>query len=113
MFLDVVTNASLVALLSMAVGILPLGLGVAYAVRPTDARLALMRPVSLATLFAGLCGSLSGLINVLRLAGMGEAALDSKLAALGLAEALVPLFVGAGLLTVAWLCVALGLRSQP
>ena len=113
MFIDFLTNAGLVGLLSLLVGVLPLANGVAYAVRPSDARLALLRPLSLATLFAAFGGSLSGIINVLRGAGMGEAALDSRVAALGLAEAMVPMFVAFGFLTVAWLCAAYGLRSQP
>ena len=38
-------------------------MGVAYALRPSEARLALMRPLSLASLFAALAGFASGLIN--------------------------------------------------
>ena len=113
MFLDFLTNAGLVGLLSLAVGVLPLGMGIAYAAQPSETRLALLRPLSLATLFAALGGSLSGVINVLRGAGSGEAPLVSKVAALGLAEALVPPFVAFGFLTVAWLCAAYGLKNQP
>jgi hypothetical protein len=113
MFFDFLQNAGLVGLLSMVVGALPLGVGVAYAIRPTETRLSLMRPLSLAALFAALCGSLSGVLNVLRPVGIGETTLDSKLTALGFAEALVPLFVAFGLLTVAWLCADYGLSRHP
>ena len=60
-------NASMVARLSMLVSIFPLGAGLAYLLRPNEQRLALMRPVSLAGLFAALSGTVAGAINVLRL----------------------------------------------
>jgi len=113
MLFDMLRQASIVALLSLIVTTLPLGAGVAYAVRPTEQRLALMRPVSLAGIFAGLCGLLSGLINILRFIAVSEKPVESRLVALGVAEALVPLFVAFGCLTAAWLCVAVGLRRHP
>lgn len=39
---------------------------------------------------------------------MAEAAVDWRIAAIGSAESLVPLFLAFGSLTVAWLCVANG-----
>jgi hypothetical protein len=111
--LEMLSNAGIVALLSLVVGVLPLGFGVAYAVRPTEQRLALMRPVSLASIFAGLSGSLSGAINVLRMVWITEPAVETKVLAVGAAEALVPLFVAFGALTIAWLCAAVGLRRHP
>ena len=107
------SHASMVALLSLVVGVLPLGLGVAYAVRPTEQRLALMRPLSLASIFGGLSGSLSGAINVLRMMWTTEPPLATRVLAVGAAEALVPLFVAFGALTIAWLCAAVGLRQHP
>ena len=112
MLLDVLRQASLVALLSLIVTLLPLAAGIAYALRPTEQRLALMRPISLAGIFAALCGLLSGLVNILRLIGVNEVPVESRIVALGIAEALVPLFVAFGCLTVAWLSVALGLRRH-
>jgi hypothetical protein len=107
------SNAGIVALLSLIVCVFPLGAGVAYGIRPTEQRLALMRPVSLAGIFAGLCGLLAGLINILRFFAVNEPPPPSRIVALGVAEALVPLYVAFGCLTVAWLCVALGLRRHP
>jgi hypothetical protein len=95
MLIHALTNAGILALLSMAVVLGPLFLGVAYALKPTEARLALMRPLSLAAIFAALTGIAAGAIN------MASAA-----------ESLVPMFFGFGCLTIAWLCVALGLRRQ-
>jgi len=108
----VLRNASIVALLTMIVAVLPLGAGVAYAIRPTEQRLALMRPVSLAGIFAGLCGLLSGAVNILRAIGVSETPVTPSFVAIASAEALVPLFIALGCLTVAWLCVALGLRRH-
>jgi hypothetical protein len=112
MLFDVLRQASIVALLSLIVSVLPLGAGAAYAIRPTEQRLALMRPVSLAGLFAALCGLLSGLVNILRLIAVSDTPVEARFIALALAEALVPLFVAFGCLAVAWLCVALGLRRH-
>ena len=110
--LEMLSQASLFALFSLFVGVLPLGFGVAYAIRPTDQRLALMRPISLASIFAGLSGSLSGAINVLRMVWITQPPVDTSVVAVGSAEALVPMFVAFGSLTVAWLCCTVGLKRQ-
>jgi hypothetical protein len=111
--LEMLTQAGLVALLSLAVVPPPLVVGVLYAIRPTEARLALMRPLALASIFASLCGFLSGLVHIFHNLGVGPSPSFTNQVALGLSEALVPMFVGAGCLTVAWLCVAIGLRRHP
>jgi hypothetical protein len=111
--MQVLSNASIVALVSMFMGIVPLGVGILYAVWPSEQRLALMRPLSLATIFAALSGSTLGLLNVLRGIGMSQTPNFTSVAAIGLAEALVPVFFGFGCLTAAWLCVALGLWRRP
>lgn len=108
---QILGNASIVALLSMLVTIFPFGAGLAYALRPSEARLAMMRPVSLAGLFAALAGTVVGAINVLRGIWMSEGAVDWKIVAIGSAESLVPLLLAFGCLTVGWLCVAIGFRA--
>ena len=110
--MGVLSNASIMALLTIAVTLAPLFMGINYAIRPSESRLALMRPLSLAGIFAALTGCCLGLINVL--AGMGRSSqlADNRIWSVGLAESLVSLFVGFGCLTVGWLCVALGLRRQ-
>ena len=110
--LEMVSHASIFALLSLVVGILPAGFGVAYAIRPTDDRLALLRPLSLAAIFAGLSGSLAGVINVLRMMWITASPVETGVLAVASAESLVPVFVAFGSLTVAWLCAAVGLRRQ-
>lgn len=101
------------AKLSLLVTLFPLAAGVAYLLRPTEQRLALMRPISLVGIFNGLTGAVLGLMNVLRSYGMHDPPPPPRIMALGAAESLVTLFVAFGCLTVAWLCVALGMRRNP
>jgi hypothetical protein len=107
------TQASIVALVSMFMGLVPLAMSIAYAFWPSEQRLALMRPLSLATIFAAVSGTTLGILNVLRGIGITETPVVARVAAIGLAEALVPIFFGFGCLTVSWLCVAFGLWRQP
>ncbi len=111
--MGVLANVSIVALVSMFMGVVPLGMGIVYAIWPSERRLALMRPLSLATIFAALSGSTLGVLNVLRNMGISQTPDFSRVSAIGLAESLVPIFVGFGCLTAAWLCVALGLWRRP
>jgi biopolymer transport protein ExbB/TolQ len=110
---EMLGQAGIMARLSLLVTLFPLAAGVAYLVRPTEQRLAMMRPMSLVGIFSGLTGAVLGLMNVLRWYAMGEPPPTSRLVAVGVAEALVTLFVAFGCLTVAWLCVALGMRRNP
>jgi hypothetical protein len=52
-------------------------------------------------------------LNVFLFMARSETPTFSRVAALGLSEALVPVFFGFGCLTAAWLCVALGLWRHP
>ena len=110
--LEILGNAGIVARLSMLVCIFPLGAGLAYVLRPNEQRLAMMRPISLAGLFAALTGTVTGAINVLRGIWMSEGLVNWKIVAVGSAESLVTLLLAFGCLTVAWLCVAAGLQRQ-
>jgi hypothetical protein len=111
-FFNILASAGIVARLSMLVSVFPLGAGLAYLLRPSEQRLALMRPVSLAGLFGALTGTVTGAINVLRGIWMSEGSVDWRIVAVGSAESLVTLLLAFGCLTVAWLCVAAGLRRQ-
>ncbi len=108
--MEALRNASLLALLSLLLTLAPLVMAVMYLVRPSERRLALMRPISLAGLFAALTGTAIGAINVL--VGLGTRPEFRTAAAIGAAEALVPLMAGFGCLTVAWLLVAAGMGRQ-
>jgi hypothetical protein len=101
------------ALASMFVAVLPLTVGIAYAIWPNEQRLTLMRTLSLATVFAAVAGLALGLVNELRFVSRSGTVTFSPQVAMGLAEGLVPLFVSFGCLTVAWLCVTVGLWRRP
>jgi hypothetical protein len=109
---DLLSQAGILALLSLALAVVPMVMGIVYAIRPTDARLALMRPLSLVGLFAGLGGLCLGLINILRGISVSMPSVGWQNVAMGVSEALVALFVAFGSLTVAWLCVAFGMTRQ-
>lgn len=108
------TRAGGIAILGMVVGIAPLAVGVAYALRPSERRLALMRPLSLATIFAALCTLLAGLAATLRgIAAAGSWAAVSMPGVMhSLSESITPMFVAFGLLTVSWIAAAVGMRRQ-
>lgn len=112
--MEVLQHAGIFALLTLAIQLIPLIMATVYVVRPSERRLALMRPLSLAALFAALAGAVVGFLHVLR--GMGltsEFSANSfHLMALGASESLVPMFVGFASLTVAWLLVAVGMSRD-
>jgi hypothetical protein len=111
--LDALANAGIMAIASMVVGILPMTMGIAYAIWPNEQRLTLMRTLSLATVFAALAGVTLGFVNELRFISRSQTSTFSPQVAMGLAEGLVPLFFSFGCLTVGWLCVTLGLWRRP
>jgi hypothetical protein len=110
---NALSQAGIVALVSMFMGFVPLGMGILYAISPSEQRLALMRPLSLAAIFAALTGTAAGVTNSLvGMARMQTPVFSSAIAA-GLAESLVTIFFDFGCLTIAWLCVAFGLWRKP
>jgi hypothetical protein len=112
-FGDLLGQLSLFAKLTMAVAIVAFGLAVAYVFRPSEEKLVVMRPVSLAAIFATVSGLLGGWIAVL---GSIPAASDGPLpvASLyrGIAESLTVGFVSFGLLAAAWMLVAVGVLRR-
>jgi hypothetical protein len=116
--MEILRQASIVALLSLAIDFVPLIMAVAYVLRPTERRLALMRPLSLAGLFSALSGTTVGFVNVVRGIAISSEPFEAiyRRIAAGASEALVTTFVGFACLTVAWLLVAAGMsrsRSEP
>ena len=102
----------LAALFSIIISFLPLIAGGAYLFRPSEQRLAMMRPLSLAGIFAGLNGASLGAINTLRGLWM-DPPRNGTILAIGSAESIVPLYVSFSCLMLAWLCVAAGMRRAP
>jgi len=107
--LHMLQQMGVIALFSLVVAAAPAVMAVAYALWPTEAKLALMRPISLAALFGALAGFMGGVINSFHWAAANNASLTATVF-VGFSEALVPLFVAFGSLTIAWLLVALGMR---
>jgi hypothetical protein len=111
--MSLLANAGIMALMSILVSLAPMVMGIVYAVRPSEARLALMRPLSLAGIFSSLTGFSLGLMNSLVYLGNRPGPLgENRVWMFGLAESITTLAVGFGCLTVGWLCVALGMRRQ-
>ena len=111
-FTDIWRESSIVALLGMMVALGTALLAIYCAIRPDERKLALMRPLSLATIFAALATTTLGFAHVFRgIAATGEL---TKIAwgavAGGVAESLIPLALAFGALTVAWLVLAVSMR---
>lgn len=113
--MELITHTSIAAKVALLVGIAPMLLGIAFALRPNERWLTLMRPVSLAAIFAAISNMFLGLANALHSVAFNSPGTRTvtQLAAVGLAEAAILPFVGFACLTVAWLSVALGMRKQP
>jgi hypothetical protein len=110
---EAIRQASLAGLIGVLVSVVPMVLGIAFAVRPNERRLAMMRPASLAGIFAAIANVFLGITNALvwvARAAPGEAA--GQRLAQGLAEASVLPFIGFVCLTVGWLSVTIGMRKQ-
>ena len=115
------TLGIIITLFVAIVGLGTLWTAIRFAIRPTEQRLAVLRPLSSATTFAALCACLLGiataLVNVI--ANLEAAADPAATAAAwrhflgGLAEGVAPIGVAFALLAVAWLLAAVGLRKQP
>jgi hypothetical protein len=103
------------AKLSMLVSLIPLGVAIAYAIRPTERKLVFMRPVSLGAIFAAICAlAVTASLLFQYLSATSAGGIDMPRVYAGLAETFLPVFVSFGFLAVAWLLVAAGmLRRTP
>ena len=98
----------------LVAGVGVFGTSVAYAVRPTEHKLVLMRPLTLAAIFAAVCSSSVGMATALK--GVADAGAAGPKAAVvlaaGMSESLIPPFVAFAFLAVAWLLVTVGMRRK-
>ena len=110
---EVLRQASIAALLGVLVSVTPLIMGALFAIRPNEQRLALMRPLSLAGIFAGVSNVFLGAINGLRGLEMTQSFDPAGLRGffVGMAESSALAFFAFACLTAAWLCVAVGMRK--
>ncbi|HEY7497543.1 MAG TPA: hypothetical protein VH740_03470 [Vicinamibacterales bacterium] len=109
--MDILRQVGIFALLTLAIDFVPLGMAVVYLLKPTERNLALMRPFSLAGLFAALAGGVLGFLHVLTGIAVTPDLSPSSYGriAAGSAESLVTMFVGFACLSAAWLLVAVGM----
>ncbi len=89
---------------------------VAFALRPTERNLAVLRPLSLATVFAALAGVASDLgATMQHCTSLGEDTAPHEVGAMvlaGVGESTAPAILAFALLTVCWLAAAVGFRRQ-
>ena len=101
------------ASLTMVVAVAAFALAVAYVFRPTVQKLALMRPVSLAAIFATVTGLLGGWIDILTgIAATPDGHLPSAALWQGIGASLITGFVCFGFLTAAWVLIAVGMYRR-
>jgi hypothetical protein len=107
-------QASLFGLLGLLISVAPMVMGIVFAVKPTERRLAVMRPLTLAAIFAAVSGLLLSLANAVQsLTNVPSDTEPLAFAGVVLSEALVLPFISFAFLTVAWLAVAMGMRKDP
>jgi hypothetical protein len=104
---------SLFGKLTTAVAMAAFGVAVSHAVRPSEQKLAMMRPVSLASIFATICGLLGGWIFLLSgIAATPDGHVPVSTMYQGIGESLIVGFVSFGFLAAGWLLVAVGVMRR-
>ena len=104
-------GASYAAIPGMLISFTPALAGIWFAIRPTERLLSYMRPLNLAGIFAAFCtvalGVANGAIGLSRHPG-----LDEQMLLGGISEVFAAMAVSCACLTVAWICVAIGMRRH-
>ena len=111
--MTVLQNAGIMALISMFIPLLPLAMGIAYAIWPNEQRLMLIRVLTLAGIFSAVTGTALGFINELVYMSRREISSLTPAVLAGTAEGLVSIGFGFGCLTATWLFVAIGMWRKP
>lgn len=108
-----IVNASHASLLGLLICAVPTAVGAWFAFRPSELLLSLMRPLTLAAIFSALCSFVLAITNgfqavstmsSLDLAGVQHVAVV-------VTEGLSPVVASFACLTVAWACVAIGVKK--
>jgi hypothetical protein len=107
-----ILNWGVVAMLGVFVCVAPMVVAAAFAYRPSERLLALMRPLTLAAVFTAISNTMLAFVNSLVWLSRRPDPALSNIVAAQLAEALAIPFVSFGCLSVAWLLVAIGTRRQ-
>jgi hypothetical protein len=104
----------------LLVSLATLAMAVGFALRPTERKLTVLRPMCAAATFATVASFCLGMTNgLIGLSYALERATDATAVfpmwhgiVVGVAQALMGLVLGSTLLTISWLLVAVGLRRQ-
>ena len=107
-------GASHAALFGLLICTVPMVVGAWFALRPSERRLSLMRPLTLMGLFAAACNLVlalaNGAVGVSMMQGLDLASI--RRAGAIFSEGLAPVVVSFACLTVAWALVSIGMRRS-
>jgi hypothetical protein len=107
-----ITQLGIAAKLGLLVCAVPLAVAIAFALRPNERWLALMRPLTLAAIFTAIANTCLGFANTFRtLERLAPTPPVGQYYAM-LSEVTVVPFLSFVFLSLAWLCIALGMRRQ-
>ena len=107
--MEAITRLGLAAIVGILVTAAPLLLAIAFAFRPNERQLGLMRPLTLAGIFATTANTALALANTFVALSRRPDVQPGHYYAM-LAETTVVPFLSCVLLSTAWLCVGLGMR---
>ena len=110
--MEVIVNWGIAAILGALVSASPMVLGAWFAFRPSERLLALMRPLTLAAVFAAISNTMLGLVNMLHYVSSRPEPVSVHLLTAPLAETMAVPFLSFGCLAAAWLGVAVGMHRQ-
>jgi len=101
----------------LVLGIATLIVAGSCAFRPSERKLGLIRPLSVALVFMSLAGTCAGIAAtmkyVTRLPQLAESPKLPLIVMTGIGESISSLILGLGILSVVWILAAFGLRRQP
>ena len=107
-----IVNLGPAAIAGLFVTAAPLALAIAFAFRPKERWLALMRPLTLAGIFAGIANTFLGFANTFVYLSRRATEVEPGHYYAMLADSTVVPFLSFVLLSLAWLCITLGMRRQ-
>ncbi len=107
----------MVAIVIIIQGLILVGLSISFAVKPTEVKLGLIRPLSISTTFASVLGVVCGLAVTFRnisnsMQHQSAENFPLTMGMGGLGEALIPAIIGFSFLTMTWIAVSLGMRKH-
>jgi hypothetical protein len=113
MFADTFKQLGLAAFAGLIVTAVPLLLGMAFAVWPNERWLSLIRPLTIAGIFAAVANVFGALANTfIALARVAPTDPIGQRMVVMLTEVSIVAFISFVFLSAAWLCVAIGMRRQ-